>query len=463
MDDRTGALPEQEAAAVGSLFKAYDIRGVVPDELTPDLAYRIGRALVQTLAPDEVAVGRDTRVSGPALSASLIDGIRDGGADVSDIGLVSTDALYFAVGSYGYPAGVMVTASHNPAAYNGLKICREEARALSLDTGLAEIRDRVLAGIDEPAARDGRRGSVQRRDILGDYAERMRSLVDAAEIRPLKIAVDAGNGMAGLTVPLVFQDLPVEIVPLYFELDGTFPNHPANPIEPENVVDLQKAVVEHGCALGVAFDGDADRMFLIDERGGFVGGDIVTAMVAARMLERFPGSAIVYNLICSRSVPETIARLGGRPLRSRVGHSYIKALMRDEDAAFGGEHSGHFYFRDLWYADSGMLALLTTLELLSRAQAPLSAVLAPIDSRARSGEINSEVADPAAVLAEVEREFADRGAEIDHLDGLTVNFPEWWFNLRSSNTQPLLRLNVEVDNAATLPALVAEVLALVRR
>ena len=463
MDERTGALPEQQTATVGSLFKAYDVRGVVPDELTPDIAYRIGRALVQTLRPDEVAVGRDMRLSGPAIAGSLIDGIRDGGADVSDLGLVSTDALYFAVGEYGYPAGVMVTASHNPAAYNGLKICREEARALSLDTGLAEIRDRVLAGPAQPPARDADHGTVQQRDILADYAEHMRSLVDVAAIKPLKIAVDAGNGMAGLTIPLVFADLPVEIVPLYFDLDGAFPNHPANPIEPENVVDLQRAVVEQGCDLGVAFDGDADRMFLIDEKGRFVGGDIVTAVVAARMLERFPGSAIVYNLICSRSVPETIERLGGRPLRSRVGHSYIKALMRDEDAVFGGEHSGHFYFRDLWYADSGMLALLTTLELVSRAGASLSEVIAPIDTRARSGEINSEVRDPAATMAVVERFFADRGAEIDHLDGVTANFPDWWFNLRSSNTQPLLRLNVEVDDAAMLAARVDAVLALVRR
>ncbi|MBA3414199.1 MAG: phosphomannomutase/phosphoglucomutase, partial [Chloroflexia bacterium] len=306
MDERTGALPEQQVATVGSLFKAYDIRGVVPDELTPDIAYRIGRALVQALRPDEVAVGRDMRVSGQVIAGSLIDGIRDGGADVSDLGLVSTDALSFAVGKYGYPAGVMVTASHNPAAYNGFKICREEARALSLDSGLAEIRDLVLAGLSEPPARDADHGSVQQRDILADYAEHMRSLVDVATIERIKIAVDPGNGMAGLTVPLVFAGLPVEIVPLFFDLDGTFPNHLANPIEPENVVDLQRAVVEHGCDLGVAFDGDADRMFLIDEQGQFVGGDIVTAMVAARMLERFPGSAIVYNLICSRSVPETI-------------------------------------------------------------------------------------------------------------------------------------------------------------
>lgn len=461
MDDRTAALPEPQAVIVRSIFKAYDIRGVVPDELTPDLAYRIGRALVASLKPDEVAVGRDMRVSGESIADALIDGIRDGGSDVSNLGQVSTDALYFAVGKYGYPAGVMVTASHNPAEYNGLKICREEARALSLDAGLADIRDRVLAGPDglEPI---GGRGSVQQRNILQEYATHLRSLVDIGAIKPLKIAIDAGNGMAGLTIPVVFSGIPVKIVPLYFYLDGTFPNHPANPIEPENIVALQETVVEQGCDLGVAFDGDADRMFLIDERGRFVGGDMVTAMVAARMLERDPGATIVYNLICSRSVPETIDELGGVPLRSRVGHSYIKALMREEDAIFGGEHSGHFYFRDLWYADSGMLALLTTLELISLADAPLSTVIAPIDTRFRSGEINTEVADPAAVMARVEEVFTAQGADIDHLDGVTVGFPTWWFNLRSSNTQPLLRLNLEVDDEPELAGRMAEVLGLIR-
>ncbi|MBA2519491.1 MAG: phosphomannomutase/phosphoglucomutase [Chloroflexia bacterium] len=449
-------------ASVRAIFKAYDVRGLVPTELSPKIAREIGRALVATLKPDEVAVGRDMRVSGSAIAGALIDGIRDGGADVSDLGLVSTDALYFAVGKFGYPAGVMVTASHNPAAYNGLKICREDARALSLESGLAPIRDLILAGAVPPAAVNGGRGTVQQRDILAAYADYMLSQVNAGGIRRLKIAIDAGNGMAGLTVPPVFARLPVEVVPLYFELDGTFPNHPANPIEPENVAALRQVVVEQGCDLGAAFDGDADRVFLIDERGGLVGGDMVTALVAVKMLQRSPGAAIVYNLICSRSVPETITRLGGRPVRSRVGHSYIKETMRAEDAVFGGEHSGHFYFRDNWYADSGMLALLTVLELMSEARQPLSALLAPLDTRARSGEINSEVADPAAVMAAVERDYAAAGAEVDHLDGVTVNFPDWWFNLRSSNTQPLLRLNVEVDDPARLTARTDEVLAKIR-
>lgn len=454
--------PVGDEQTIRGLFKAYDVRGVVPDELTPEVARRIGRALVAYLGPDEVAVGRDMRVSGPALAAALIEGIRDGGADVSDLGLVSTDALYFAVGKYGYPAGVMVTASHNPAGYNGLKICREEAKALSLDTGLDAIRDLVISGELPPAETNGRRGSVQERDVLGAYAEHVLGLVDARAIKPLKIAIDAGNGMAGATVPRVFSQLPCTVVPLYFDLDGTFPNHPANPIEPENVAELQRTVRREGCDLGVAFDGDADRMFLIDEQGRFVGGDMVTAMVAVKTLERSPGAAIVYNLICSRSVPETITRFGGRPIRSRVGHSYIKATMRAEDAAFGGEHSGHFYFRDNWYADSGMLALLTVLELVSEADQPLSAVLAPLDRRVRSGEINSEVADPAGTMLAVEGRYAEQGAEIDHLDGVTVGFPDWWFNLRASNTQPLLRLNVEADDAETLRRKTEEVLGLVR-
>ena len=447
---------------VREIFKAYDVRGVVPTELSTHVAREIGRALVAVLKPDEVAVGRDMRVSSPAIASSLIAGIRDGGADVSDLGLISTDALYFAVGKYRYPAGVMVTASHNPPEYNGLKICREDARALSLSSGLAEIRDRILAGDLPPAATDGARGTTQQRDILDAYAEHMLSMVNAGAIRRLKIAIDAGNGMAGLTVPKVFSRLPVEVVPLYFELDGTFPNHLANPIEPENVRALQQAVVDQGCDLGAAFDGDADRVFLIDEQGQFVGGDMVTAMVSVKMLERSPGAAIVYNLICSRSVPETISRLGGRPVRSRVGHSYIKETMRAEDAVFGGEHSGHFYFRDNWYADSGMLALLTVLELVSEARQPLSRILAPLDDRARSGEINTEVADPAAVMATVERDYADQGAEIDHLDGVTVSFPDWWFNLRPSNTQPLLRLNVEVDDPEQLAARTDEVVAAIR-
>ena len=453
--------PTQNPEAVAALFKAYDVRGVVPDELTPEILYKIGRALVVHLKPDQVAVGRDMRVSGPSLAGALIDGIRDQGADAVDLGLVSTDALYFAVGKYGYPAGAMLTASHNPGQYNGLKLCREQAQAVSLEHGFGEIRDLVVKGdFADPA--DGRRGDLIERDILDDYAAHCLSLIETAAVRPLKIAIDAGNGMAGETVPRVFRHLPCEIVPLYFELDGTFPNHEANPIEPENIADLQRVVVEQGCDFGAAFDGDADRVFLVDERGRFVGGDMTTAMVAVKMLARNPGAAIVYNLICSRSVPETIERRGGRPIRTRVGHSYIKATMRQEDAVFGGEHSGHFYFRDNWYADSGLIALLTVLELVSEANRPLSEVLAPLDTRVRSGEINSEVKDPAATVTAVEREMVAQGAEIDHLDGLTAQFSDRWFNLRASNTQPLLRLNVEADDQATLDRTTAEILGMVR-
>jgi phosphomannomutase len=451
----------QTDRALSALFKAYDVRGVVPGEFSLEHAYKIGRAVVLALGVDQVVVGRDMRLSGPAIAGSLIDGIRDQGADVIDLGMVSSDALYFTVGKFGYPAGVMITASHNPANYNGLKICREEARALSLDGGLGEIRDLAVAG-DFPEPADGRRGSVIARDILNDYAQHLLGMVDAGTIRPLKIAIDAGNGMAGATVPRVFAHLPCEVVPLFFELDGSFPNHEANPLEPENVKDLQQAVLREGCDLGVAFDGDADRMFLIDERGGFVGGDMVTAMVSVKMLERSPGGAVVYNLICSRSVPETIERFGGRPIRSRVGHSYIKGTMRQEDAVFGGEHSGHFYFRDFWYADSGMVALLTVLELVSESGKRLSEVLAPLDTRFRSGEINSEVEDTEATVARVEAYYAERGAEIDHLDGVTISFPDRWFNLRASNTQPLLRLNVEADDPETLRQLTEEALTLIQ-
>ncbi|MGH2560793.1 MAG: phosphomannomutase/phosphoglucomutase [Thermomicrobiales bacterium] len=449
-----------DTTRIAGLFKAYDVRGVVPNDLTPDLAYKIGRGIVAALGADEVAVGRDMRVSGASLAGALIDGVRDQGANVADIGLVSTDALYFAVGKYGYPAGVMVTASHNPSEYNGFKICREGARAVSLEEGLSQIRDLVVSG-DFPTPPD-RRGDLTERDLLDDYAAYVLSLIDPEKIRPLKIAIDAGNGMAGLTVPPVFAKLPCEVVPLFFELDGTFPNHPANPIEPANVKDLQRAVREHGCDLGAAFDGDADRVFLVDERGQFVGGDMTTLMVAVAMLQQHPGSTICYNLICSRSVPETIERMGGKAVRTRVGHSLIKPTMRQEDAIFGGEHSGHFYFRDNWYADSGMIALLTILQLISERGEKLSAVLDPLDTRFRSGEINSEVADAQAVMDQIEATYTAKGAEVDHLDGITIGFPEWWCNIRSSNTQPLLRLNVEAEDPETLNLKTKEVLSIIR-
>lgn len=444
-------------AGGADIFKAYDIRGVYPHEIDPETAYKIGRALVAYLEPTEVAVGRDMRVSSPALASAIIDGITDQGADVCDIGLVSTDSLYFSVGKFGYDAGVMVTASHNPPEYNGFKLCGAEARPLSMDQGIGEIRDLVLANsFPKPV----HRGSAHTKDILPAFAEHVLSMIDVDKVRPLKIAVDAGNGMAGTIVPAVFKSLPVELLPLYFELDGRFPNHLANPIEPENVVDLARAIQAHQADFGIAFDGDADRMFILDEHGEFVGGDMITALVAAALLRKHPGSTIVYNLICSRAVPETIAREGGKGIRSRVGHSFIKALMRQHDAIFGGEHSGHFYFRDNWYADSGIIAALTVIELLSTEGSSIAEALKPLDHFVRSGEINSEVQDQAAIMKTLERRYAD--AELDYLDGLTIGYAEWWCNVRASNTQPLLRLNVEAQSEALLAEKTAELLSIIR-
>ncbi|HEY7092098.1 MAG TPA: phosphomannomutase/phosphoglucomutase, partial [Ktedonobacterales bacterium] len=341
------------------IFKAYDVRGVYPTELNEDTAYRIGRAFVQHLGVNQVAVGRDMRVSSPAIAAAIMRGVTEQGADAIDLGLTTTDELYFAVGKFGYPAGVMITASHNPGQYNGIKMCREEAIPISSETGGDAIRDIVLSG---QFASPARQGQIIKRDVTDDYVGHCLSFIDVSKVKPYKIAVDAGNGMAGMVIPRVFKKLPCQLVPLYFELDGTFPNHPASPIEPENTEVLRRVVPEQHCDMGIAFDGDADRMFLVDEKGQLLGGDMVTALVARSLLSKHPGSTILYNLICSRSVPELIEREGGRAIRTRVGHSFIKATMRQENAIFGGEHSGHFYFRDNWYADSGLIAFLIVLE-----------------------------------------------------------------------------------------------------
>ena len=442
------------------IFGAYDVRGVYPGEINDETAYRVGRALVTFLQVDTVAIGRDMRVSSPAIAAAVMRGVTDQGANAIDLGLTTTDELYFAVGKFGYPAGVMVTASHNPARYNGLKMCRADAVALSAETGVTQIRDLAVAGdFTEPA----RKGEIVQRDVTIEYVAHALSFIDLDKIRPYKIAVDAGNGMAGMMIPRVFQRLPCELVPLYFELDGSFPNHPASPIEPENTAELRRVVVEQGCDMGVAFDGDADRMFLVSERGQLLGGDMVTALVAQSVLKRAPGSTILYNLICSRSVPEVIERNGGQAVRTRVGHSFIKAQMREHNAIFGGEHSGHFYFRDNWYADSGLIAFLIVLELISVSGQSVSQLLAPIDHWVRSGEINSEVHDARERMAEIERHYAAQGAEIDHLDGVTVSFPSWWFNVRASNTEPLLRLNVEASTRAEMEQRRDDVLHLIRR
>jgi phosphomannomutase len=425
-----------------SIFKSYDVRGIVGSQLTPDFAYAIGRAFVQALGRNNICIGRDMRPSGTDLLEALTRGAVDGGADVTHIGMISTDALYYAVGHYGYDGGVMITASHNPAQYNGLKFCRDEAQAISLDTGLGAIRDLAQSG---DFATPPREGTVRERSILDDFGRHCVSFVrDVTKIKPYTLAIDAGNGMAGLTVPYVFKYLPqVTVVPLFFELDGNFPNHPASPIEDENKLALRRAVLDHGCDLGAAFDGDADRMFLVDERGGFPDGSIVTAAVGVATLKKYPGSKILYNLICSRSVPEAILAQGGIPVRSQVGHSLIKPEMRAQNIPFGGEHSGHFYFRENWFADSGMIALLQCLDLFSEEGAPVTQAIAPYNTRFRSGEINSPVADADAKVREIEQHF--HAAALDYLDGLTVSYPDWWLNVRKSNTEPLLRLNVEAD------------------
>lgn len=448
-----------------TIFKSYDVRGVYPSELSDDVAYAIGRCFISLLraersggARTKVVVGRDMRPSGKKLCDAFARGASEAGADVVDIGMVSTDALYFAVGKFEFDGGVMITASHNPAQYNGLKFTRSQAQAISLDTGLATIRDKLLSGELPPKSTAA--GTVSHRNVLDDFAQHCLSFVERSKVKPLKIAVDAGNGMAGETIPHVFKSLPCDVMPLYFELDGSFPNHPASPIEPENMIDLQAEIRKHECDLGVAFDGDADRMFIVDEKAGLIDGSTVTALVALNTLKKHPGAKILYNLICSRSVPELILKAGGVPIRSKVGHSIIKAVMREQDVVFGGEHSGHFYFRDNWYADSGMIALLACLELFSEAGKPVSAVIAPIDTRFRSGEINSQVKESAAKLGEIEERYAD--AQIDHLDGVTVSYPNWWMNVRPSNTEPLLRLNVEGDTKALMEQHRDEALALIR-
>jgi phosphomannomutase len=450
-----------DPANVHAIFKAYDVRGVVPDQLDEDLARATGTAYVQVVGADRIVVGHDMRPSSPGLAGAFADGATAAGADVTMIGLASTDQLYFASGHLAVP-GAMFTASHNPAQYNGIKMCRAYASPIGLESGLADIRDRVVAGAPETG---GRTGSISEHDVLDAYAAHLLSLAPVGG-RRLKIVVDAGNGMAGHTAPAVFGRLGdgVEVIPLYFELDGTFPNHEANPIEAENLVDLQKAVVSEGADAGLAFDGDADRCFVVDENGRAVSPSTLTALIAARELAKEPGAVVIHNLITSRAVPELVTELGGTPVRSRVGHSFIKATMAETDAVFGGEHSGHFYFRNFWRADSGMLAALHTLAALAETDSSLSDLLADYERYPLSGEINSEVADQAAVIDELERTYDGRdGVTTDRLDGLTVSHADWTFNVRPSNTEPLLRLNVEGKDEPTMAATRDEVLALIRK
>lgn len=442
-----------------AIFKAYDVRGTVGDQIDEVLARRVGGAFVSVTGAPTVAIGHDMRPSSPGLAKAFAEGAAQAGADVVMIGLASTDQLYFASGHLDL-AGVMFTASHNPAAYNGIKMCRPGARPIGAETGLLEIRDAVA----EEVAGD-REGSITEQDVLAAYADHLLSLAPV-EGRRLKVVIDAGNGMAGHTAPAVFERLGdrVEVVPMYFELDGTFPNHEANPIEPANLVDLQQRVLAEGADVGLAFDGDADRCFLVDERGELVSPSTLTGLIAARELAREPGSTVIHNLITSRSVPEIVGELGGTAVRTRVGHSFIKATMAETDAIFGGEHSGHFYFRDFWRADSGMLAALHALAALAEGERPLSELLAEYVRFSSSGEINSTVADQAAVLSEIETDYAGRsGVSLDHLDGLTVAHDDWWFNVRASNTEPLLRLNAEGKDEQTMATVRDDVLSVIRR
>ncbi|HSV37448.1 MAG TPA: phosphomannomutase/phosphoglucomutase [Nocardioidaceae bacterium] len=443
-----------------AIFKAYDVRGTVPDQLDEDLARKVGNAFVQETGSQggSIVVGYDMRPSSPGFAQAYAEGAADAGADVVLIGLASTDQLYFASGHLGMP-GAMFTASHNPAQYNGIKQCRAYAVPLGMESGLAEIRDRVAAGTYEEAAT---KGAISERDVLAEYAAYLLELVPVTG-RRLKVVVDAGNGMAGHTAPPVLEGI-ADVIPLYFELDGTFPNHEANPIEEENLRDLQARVLAEGADLGLAFDGDADRCFVVDERGRAISPSVLTALIAARELAKHPGSTIIHNLITSKAVPEIVAEHGGVPVRTRVGHSFIKATMAETNAVFGGEHSGHFYFRDFWRADSGMLAALHTLAALAETDQPLSELLADYTRYVPSGEINSTVHDQQAVLKALESEYAGQeGIRVDHLDGLTVVATDWWFNVRASNTEPLLRLNAEGNDQATMVEIRDAVLQLIRK
>jgi phosphomannomutase len=450
-------------ADLGELVKAYDIRGTYPDQINEQVTRTVGAAFVRVVGAHTLVVGQDMRASSPGLAEAFAAGAASQGADVIDIGLASTDLVYYAAGSLGLPAAV-ITASHNPAAYNGIKLCRAGAAPVGQDSGLADIRRLLQHGIpDHP----GPAGAIRRRDLLADYAAHLRGLVDLTGIRPLTVVIDAGNGMAGHTVPAVLGDqllpaLPLRVVPLYLDLDGTFPNHDANPLDPTTLVDLQKAVRETGADLGLAFDGDADRCFVIDENGEPVPPSAIVALIAVRELARRPGSAVVYNAITSAAVPQIIAEHGGRPIRERVGHSFMKATMAREDAIFGGEHSGHYYFTDFWRADTGMLAALHVLAALGETDQPLSTITSQYTRYAASGEINNAVTDTAATLDRVEAHFADRARPgTDRLDGLTVVLDgDAWFNLRPSNTEPVLRLNVEAAGIPAMALLRDEVLSL---
>jgi len=452
---------------LSALVKAYDVRGVVPDQLDENIARAIGAAFVDVTGADRIVTAHDMRESGPGLARAFAEGAMHRGASVIEAGLSSTDMLYFASGHLGLP-GAMFTASHNPAQYNGIKMCRANAVAIGQETGLAEIRDRAGQYLDEglPAAPGA--GDVEQTDLLQAYAEHLRTLVDLSGIRALKVVVDAGNGMGGYTVPAVLGDdvlpaLPLTIVPMYFELDGSFPNHEANPLEPKNIADLQERVVAESADLGIAFDGDADRCFVVDADGRPVSPSAITALVATRELAKHPGASIIHNLITSHGVPEIVREHGGQPIRTRVGHSFIKAEMAKTGAVFGGEHSAHYYFKDFWFADTGMLAAMHVLAALGEQERTLADLTAEFSRYVASGEINSTVDDQAARLEAIRTAFADRASEVDELDGLTVQLGDGtWFNVRASNTEPLLRLNVEGPTDEAMAAVRDEALSAIR-
>lgn len=455
-------------SAIDAVFKAYDVRGTVPDELDAELCGRIGSAFARFVATSdpavtEVLVGRDMRPSGVDLVDAFAAGVQSQGLDVVDLGLCSTDLVYFASGKRNAP-GAMFTASHNPAQYNGIKFCLAGAAPVGEATGLADIK--ALAAADVSA--NGAQGSAKRApgsrshvDMLGAFADHVRSFVDTSVFRPLKVVADTANGMGGLVVPAVFDSLPFDLEILYPELDGTFPNHPADPINPAHQRDLEARVQAVGADVGLAFDGDADRVFVVDEHGVGLSGSTTTAMVAAAVLEKEPGSTILYNVICSKAVPEIVTERGGKPVRTRVGHSFVKAVMAETGAAFGGEHSAHYYFRDNYRADSGLIAAMFVLELVSASGQPLSELRKPFERYADSGEINFKVTDPHAVIERIAASF--EGAAHDRLDGLTVDLGPWWFNVRPSNTEPLLRLNLEAPNRAECDAHVAELRDLISK
>jgi phosphomannomutase len=447
---------------IPDIFKAYDIRGLVDSELSPDFAFAVGLAFARFLEiegePSTVIIGEDMRPSSPELAEAFSAGVTSNGTNVIRIGLASTDLLYFAAGSKNLP-GAMFTASHNPAAYNGIKLCFSGARPIGKETGLQTIEKFVRQGMPVAMRPVGIETSE---NLLEAYADHLHKLVSFKGNRRLKIVIDAGNGMAGFTAPAIFERLGAEIIPLYFELDGNFPNHEANPIDPANLRDLQKAVLEHKADIGLAFDGDADRCFLVDEKGESVDPSLLTSLIASRELAKHPGATIIHSLISSRTVVEVVNELGGVPVRSRVGHSYIKALMAETGAVFGGEHSGHFYFKDFWRADSGALAALHALAALGESDQTISQLLAPFKRYFASGEVNSQVADSARVIKSIREKYAALSEfKIDELDGLTVSTATWWFNVRASNTEPLLRLNVEADTAANMAAYRDELLALI--